>query len=184
MTAKTSYSKRSGGPKPPLTAEGLQSLALYYVGRYAVSRGRLLRYLNRKLVERGWEGPKPDTSALADRFVEMGYIDDANYAMMKAEGLVRRGYGKSRVAGALRSHDIGEEDAAPALDHARENGLTAAIRLARRKRIGPYVRQEPDRAARDKAFAAMMRAGHSLDDVKAAFALDLEGAEAHLAEHD
>lgn len=184
MAAKLSYSKRGNRPKTVLNAESLKSLAIFYVGRYAVSCGRLVRYLERKLAERGWEGPKPNVLELADRFVELGYINDASFAMMKAEGLVRRGYGKNRVSGALHMHDIAEEDAAPALSHAAENGLVAALRLARRKRIGPYALAEPDPTARQKAFAAMMRAGHRLDDVKAVFALDREGADAHLEKHD
>lgn len=183
MAAKKSYSKRGRGPKPPLTAETLESLALYYVGRYAVSRGRLLRYLDRKLVERGWDDVRPDSAKLADRFVELGYIDDAGFAMMKAEGLVRRGYGQRRVGNALRAFDIAIEDAAPAITHAKEEGLTAALRLARRKRIGPYAEGEVDPAKKQRSFAAMMRAGHNMDDVKAVFALDLDGAERHLIEY-
>ncbi|HKR24262.1 MAG TPA: RecX family transcriptional regulator, partial [Allosphingosinicella sp.] len=36
----------------------------------------------------------------------------------------------------------------------------AALRFAERRRIGPFAAAEPDRAGREKALAAMLRAGH------------------------
>jgi regulatory protein len=44
--------------------------------------------------------------------------------------------------------------------------MAAALRFAKRKRIGPFAAGEPDREARQRAFAAMMRAGHKMDVVR------------------
>ncbi|HEU0066334.1 MAG TPA: RecX family transcriptional regulator, partial [Sphingomonas sp.] len=39
----------------------------------------------------------------------------------------------------------------------------SALAFARRRRIGPWAREAPDRAAADKQIAAMLRAGHRFD---------------------
>lgn len=158
---------RSSGrksPPPPLDAERLERLALFYVGRYAVTRAKLIAYLVRKVRERGWEGEgRPQTESLADRFVALGYIDDAAFATARAGALGRRGYGVRRVDQALRAAGIGEEDSAEALEEARDGAWAAAVRFATRKRIGPFATEWPDRPGREKAFAAMLRAGHPMD---------------------
>lgn len=155
---------RRKSPPPPLDAERLERLALFYVGRYAVTRAKLIAYLTRKLRERGWEGEgAPQTESLADRFVELGYIDDAAFATARAGALGRRGYGARRVDQALRAAGIGEADSIEALEEAREGAWAAALRFAERKRIGPFAAERPDRPGREKAFAAMLRAGHPMD---------------------
>jgi regulatory protein len=153
-------------PRPPLDAESLERLALFYVGRFATTRAKLAAYLVRKIRERGWEGPGPDIERLVERLTELRYIDDGAFATARAASLQRRGYGERRVVQALKAAGIGEEDSAEAREQAQENALAAALRFAERKRIGPYSSSEPDREARQKAFAAMMRAGHSMDVVR------------------
>lgn len=146
----------------PLDAASLQELALAYVARFATSRAKLVTYCRRKLRERGWAGEgEPDIEALADKIAGLGFLDDRAYAGMKAASLLRRGYGKGRVRTALAASGIGEEDGAEALESADSGGVAAALRFAERKRIGPYAVKEQDPAAREKAIAAMIRAGHS-----------------------
>ena len=64
-----------------LDEASLERLAIRYVERFATSRARLVRYLERKLAERGWSGgDAPPVEALATRLVALGYVDDAAYA--------------------------------------------------------------------------------------------------------
>ncbi|HEX8534092.1 MAG TPA: regulatory protein RecX [Allosphingosinicella sp.] len=158
--------ERHKPPRPPLDSEGLQRLALFYVGRYATTGAKLRSYLTRKVRERGWEGERPDLDAMIKRFKDLGYIDDGAFASSRAASLQRRGYGERRVAQALQAAGIGEEDAADANAQAREGALAAALRFAERRRIGPFAAVELDREARQKAFAAMMRAGHPMEVVR------------------
>lgn len=168
----------------PLDEAGLEELALSYVARFATSAARLERYLARKLRERGWAGEgaqdraegggeggaAPDLAAIVARHVALGHIDDAAFARGKAGGLLRRGYGPRRVAQALGEAGIAEairHDIAPG-DAARRR---AALALARKRRFGPFGGALPDRAAREKQIAAMLRAGHMLTDAR-----DLVGA--------
>ena len=154
-------------PRPPLDAEGLERIGLFYAGRYATTRSKLAAYLRRKLNERGWAGPgEPPVERLVERFAQLGYVDDKGFASARSAALLRRGYGERRVREALRGAGIAEEDSAEARDISGEEALAAAHRFARRKRLGPYAGIVPDRAGRDKAAAAMLRAGHRLDLVR------------------
>jgi regulatory protein len=68
---------------PPLDEAVLRDMGVRQGARFATSRGKLLAYLTRKIRERGWGGEQPaDPEGLADRFVDLGYIDDAGYAVM------------------------------------------------------------------------------------------------------
>lgn len=153
-------SKRHRAP-PPLTETRLQELALRYVGRYATTRARLRAYLARKLRERGWDGQRePDLERMAERFAELGYVDDAAYAMAKSVTITSRGYGTRRLAQSLRVAGVGDEDGAAARAHSEEEAVEAALRFARRRRIGPFAAAAPDPKNREKALAALVRAGH------------------------
>lgn len=158
---------------PPLDEGGLNELALRYVGRFATTRAKLRSYLARKLRERGWEGARePDVAAIAERFAEQGYVNDASYALAKSQALTGRGLGKRRVAEALRAAGIDEEDGAAAQEHADEEAVSAALKFARRRRFGPYADSAPrDPRDKEKALAAMIRAGHRFELAKAILAL-------------
>jgi len=156
--------ERSRRARPPLDGPGLKQAALSYSARYATTRARLRDYLARKLRERGWKGSgAPPVEALVARMAALGYVDDRAFAAARAAALGRRGYGARRIEGALRAAGIDEADAADAREAAREGAWQAALRFAERKRIGPFAVAEADRPTRDKALAAMLRAGHPAD---------------------
>ena len=147
--------------KPPLDAAALEQAALFYAGRYATTRAKLAAYLRRKVRERGWaERALPPYESLVERMAALGYVNDRAFASAKAGALTRRGYGARRVSAALRAAGIGEEDGSEARALAEEEAWAAALRFAERRKIGPFAAAEADRAGREKAFAAMLRAGH------------------------
>jgi len=139
----------------------LRELALRYVGKYATTRAKLREYLTRKIRERGWaESGEPDLEALAARFAELGLIDDAAFALAKSRSLSARGYGKRRLADQLRRAGVDDADGADASAHADDEAVDAALRLAQRRRIGPFADVAADPAQREKWIAALVRAGH------------------------
>ncbi|MEL1251450.1 regulatory protein RecX [Aurantiacibacter gilvus] len=177
--------KREKRPKKPLDPVRLEELALAYVARFATSAAKLERYLERKLRERGWDGEdEPDLSAMVNRYVERGYVDDEVYARAKAGDLLRRGYGGRRVRQALGQAGIGEgvaESVAPDEMAARH----AVLRMAQKRRFGPFAVQPPERDVLEKQLAALIRAGHSFEMArKVLFASDIEEAEDWAAELD
>ena len=164
---------RSGHrPRPALDLASLNELALSYVGRFATSRAKLTTYLARKLRERGWAGDaEPDPAAVADRLAQLGYVDDAAFAIAKARALTGRGLGGRRVGAALYAAGIEEEDGNDARAYAHDGRVEAALRMARRRRIGPFAEAILDPVQREKAIGAMLRAGHGIALSKAIVAL-------------
>lgn len=150
---------------PPLDEAALERLALRYAERYATSRAKLARYLLRKTRERGWEGgaSEPPIAAIVARMAGFGYVDDRAFAAARAATLTRRGLGARRVAADLQAAGIDADDSAVPRAAAEAEALTAALHYARKRKIGPFAAAAPDRAGREKAVAALLRAGHPLD---------------------
>jgi regulatory protein len=150
--------------RPELDETSLEQAALSYAGRYATTRARLAAYLRRKLRDRGWSGAgEPPVERLVERMAALGYVDDRAFATARAASLGRRGYGERRVREALRAAGVGEEEGLEAREQARRTAWQAALRFAERRRIGPFAAQDSDRAGREKALGALLRAGHPLD---------------------
>ncbi len=169
MRHEHGQTRRERRPPKPLTTDRLQEMALAYVARFATSSHKLQDYLRRKLRERGWdedEGEFPDVAAMAQRYVDLGYIDDEAYARMKSGGLMRRGYGQRRVNQALNAAGI-DEETRNAVKMGEGKQRAAALVMARKRRFGPFGLEEIDRAKRERQIAAMLRAGHSYDSAKA-----------------
>jgi regulatory protein len=177
-----SPNRRTRAPRP-LDPAQLQELALSYAARFATSGARLEAYLARKLRERGWAGDEaPDPAAVAGRMAQLGYVDDAAYARTRADGLLRRGYGARRVNQALGAAGIGQGLRAEVLP-GQGAAMRAALVLARKRRLGPFGAQLPDRAAHEKQLAVMVRAGHShAIAARIIGAASIDQAEALLAE--
>lgn len=166
---------RRGGPRKPrpaLDEAKLNELMLAYVARFATSRARLAAYLARKLKERGWAGTaEPPVEALVAKAARMGFVDDAAFALSKARSLTARGYGERRVGQALHAAGIGETEGEAARGHAHDDAVNAALRFARRRRLGPFAPAVVGPEAREKALATMVRAGHGFRLAKAILAL-------------
>ncbi|MDT0576820.1 regulatory protein RecX [Croceicoccus sp. F390] len=164
------YSDRRKGARaaPPLTTARLEEMALAYVARFATTGRKLQDYCLRKIRERGWtaEEPPVDLDALVARFVANGWIDDEQFAKAKTSSLLRQGYGKRRIAAVLDAAGVAKDDRAA---FAPSRMRAAALRLARKRRFGPFGKEghpPEDRKTREKQLAAMLRAGHDLESAR------------------
>ncbi len=152
---------RFSGQKQQLDPNKLESLALFYVARFATTKAKLVRYLERKLYEGEWIGAQsPDTVAIADRLANQGFIDDLNYAEAKSSSMTRRGYGARRVRQALQQAGIGAEDSEAILTSVDQSAEEAALHFARKRRFGPFATVATPPEVRQKQLAAFSRAGH------------------------
>lgn len=161
--------RKAKRPPRPLDQTALHDLALAYVARFATTGARLEAFLARKLRERGAaEGEDGrdaaiDIPALVRRMIELGYVDDDAYARMRSRDLAARGFGARRIEQALWAAGVDEPTRA---DHAPGEAARrrAAVRLAEKRRLGPFCRDDAphDPRVREKAIAAMLRAGHEL----------------------
>lgn len=161
------HAKRHKKPLSPLDPASLDAIAVRYVERFQTTRSRLLQFLRQKLRQRGWEEglPLPDPERVADRMVELGYVNDGAFAEARTRGLVRRGMGAGRVKQTLAAYGVDAELVAEAVSEL--DAWAAAVDFARRKRLGPFgVRGEDWPKQRAKQLAAMARAGHGYDVAK------------------
>ena len=169
-------SRGKRGAKTPrkITAQRLENMALYYLGRYASSSANLRRVLMRK-VERAAaaHGADPAEGAkliedLIARYLRSGLIDDRAYAAQKAASLQRRGASRFGIKGKLRQKGVEGALIDDALQSLEEQGgsaseLAAACALVRRRRLGPYREKSKRKAMRDKDLAALSRAGFGFE---------------------
>lgn len=168
-----------GNPPPPPDAAALRAAALRYVARYAAHSGRLRRVLTSRLHKAALLHPdwardtarlatlKQDIERIVQSFAEKQYFDDAVFAAGKARAMQRQGKSGRAVAAQLRAEGMTAEQIAQALSVAQDGHdaaateLTAARRLAQRKRLGPYRKGAADAAQIRKDYAAFARAGFS-----------------------
>lgn len=167
--------RRNSSP-PPLDSDALDRLALRYVERYATTRAKLRDYLARKIRERGWAGDAPpDPAAIAERMAGLRYIDDRAFAEARVRALGRRGLGARRIDLALRVAGIEGADAAAVREDIDAQADASALAFAKRRRLGPFAMSpSEDPRARDKAFAAMLRAGHDPARIRRILALEAD----------
>lgn len=141
-------------------------MALAYVARFATTQARLARYLERKVRERGWDGPAPPSeiiAALVAKHVDQGFIDDQRFAEARADSLARRGFGLRRVKQTLWGDGIAAEDVDPVIDARADTAWDTAMAFARRRRVGPYgAAPLTDPKQRERHIAAFLRAGHPM----------------------
>lgn len=162
---------------------------MFYLERFATSSANLRRILMRK-VERsaGHHGTDAGEGAaeveqLIGRFERSGLLDDAAYAQARAKTLHRRGTSARAIRGKLMEKGVGAEHIELALHLLAGGGanadLTAAVTLARRRRLGPWRAPQERKERHDKDLAALARAGFSYDValrvIEAPSADDLEG---------
>jgi regulatory protein len=167
----TSARKRKAPRKA--TPKSLENAALYHLERFSSSAANLRRVLMRRVERsaRAHDTDRDEGAAAVDdivrRFVAAGILNDAAYAAARAGTLHRRGASARKIRGSLMQKGVAGDDIETALaalrDEAEDPEFAAAVRLARRRRLGPY-RPEPDREARrEKDLAALARAGFGYD---------------------
>lgn len=174
------------GRRMEIGAEQLEGWALGYLGRYASSAENLRRVLRRR-AGRHLAGDRERAHAVAAlidaliaRYREAGLIDDAAYAVGRAEALHRRGESGRAIRARLASKGVAAPLAAEAVAalgaDSPDPDLAAACAFARRRRLGPY-RLRP--AERRRELAAFARAGFSRPVAEAVLGCaDAEAAEA------
>ena len=101
------------GPKSDLTDPWPTALRMLTGRDYSQAE------LHRRLIDKGFESTLIDT--VVQRCLELGYLDDARYALSRATSLMTQGRAVGhRVLADLWQHGIDRETACQALDKARE----------------------------------------------------------------
>ena len=164
-------------PARPITARYLENAATFYLERYPATAEGLRRVLQRSVRRAEMaDAPVMDNvgeaiEAIVAKFVDMGAINDKEFAQTKARSLHRRGTSTRLTRRKLTLAGIDGDTldrAMAALDQELDTDPAkrewqAAVALARRRRLGPFrpEKERKDRRLRD--LAAMARAGFAFD---------------------
>lgn len=134
--------------------------------------------LARKLRQKGFE--HAEVRQVMAALQADGYVDNARYAVARARyRALQSKWGWGRITQELKMAGIGEDEveaARAALDDDGVDMQAGAAVIARRKMAGKAQDAEGRFKQRQKALAALVRKGFSLDDAKQAIdAAEMEG---------
>lgn len=162
---------------PAVTREALEKAAYAYLERYASSVENLRRVLLRR-VERAARAHPHEQAAteraegrarvdeVVRRLQARHLLDDAAYAGARARSLSRQGRSRAIIARRLALKGVPAAAVEGALDGLAADGETdiaAALRYARRRRLGPFRAAAERRERRERDLAALGRAGFAYD---------------------
>lgn len=117
--------------------------------------------LERKLIQKG---ETPDDARQAVQWLqELNLLDDAQVAQQLVRSGVAKGYGAARIKQILFEKQVPRQYWEAALSQIPDMG--DAIDAFLQKRFGSV---EPDRKEMDRAIQALLRRGHSWQDIRAA----------------
>ncbi|HTC11887.1 MAG TPA: RecX family transcriptional regulator [Acetobacteraceae bacterium] len=179
----------SVGPAP--TAATLRERALAHLARYTATEAGLARVLARgvdrwarRAAADGADTEQVATQAAAARatvrgvvtqLAAAGAVSDVAFAESRARSLLRGGRSRRAVAAHLVAKGVGAETAKAVLETGENDELSAALVLARRRRIGPFREAEEDRK---RELAMLARAGFNQDVASRALRMGRDEAEA------
>lgn len=139
--------------------ERLWNRALWYLGR----RDYGTQELRKKLLRLRPNKPAPveeDIDRAIERLIELGLLNDENYAQRLAESLSRKGFGERGIAQNLRMRGL--EDEAPELPADDKERLTELLQSPK------FQRKLEDESKHRAVFQALLRKGFSHGDIRAA----------------
>jgi len=154
--SRSTASDPAGAPVP--AAEAARTLACRYLARAPRSAAEVARLLDRRGV------PAPLARDTLQALRDLGYVDDGALARRRAEELLlRRGYGRLRVAAELIRRGLTDSviDAAiqDVLEGRSEHDLARAA-------FARALRGAPGAAACARAFRRLAGRGHPIDVIR------------------
>lgn len=154
-------------PAKKITKVRLKNIGLYYLERFETSVDNLRQVLMKRVNEYAFQNPGYDKSEavawieelLAD-FERYGYLNDNRYAELKVRDYLSAGKSARYIKGKLLQKGISEAVAEQILAEQDYNPEELALKLLKKKKIGPYRESEEARKEyRQKDLAVLVRAG-------------------------
>lgn len=138
--------------------------------------------IRRKAVEKFPEITQAQIAALADAALRFGHdnraLDDRAYAEISTRSAMRGGKSRRAIAQRLSRKGIDRDMALEAVKSTDD--VFAALVYARRRRLGPFRREDKDESQLAKEMAALARQGFGYETGRKVLALPIEEAEAML----
>ena len=195
IKAPSKDAPKSGKPVPKvprkITPTYLHNAGLYYLQRFASSTGQFRRVMSRKIEKSCRAHPEQtieECQKLLDIVVESfqrsGLLNDELYATGAIRSLRQRGLSARAIMAKMTIKGVPAEliqKTLSEIDSYTEGdaNLIAAVRLSRRRRIGPFLTpgREIDEQSQNRHLAAMARAGFDFPTAQRVLKMGKEEAE-------
>lgn len=170
LDVKKEYNKKM--PKK-ITPQRLKNIALYYLKRFETSEYNLRSVLKRRIDDYAYWNKEFDKKEayqwlddLVKDFVRLGYVDDERFAEIRIRGYLSAGKSPRYILNKLKEKGIDEDLADKLLNEQEYDAFESALKLAKKKKIGPYsIDENLRRERRNKDMGVLIRAGFDYDVV-------------------
>lgn len=154
-----------------MTKQRVKNIALYYLKRFESSVANLRNVLRRRVNDYAYHTPdfaKQEAydwiEEILEDFQRVGYVDDARFSELKIKDYLAAGKSPRYIQGKLREKEIDENLIERLISEQEFDPYDAALRLARKKHIGPFsATEEIRKERRSKDLAILVRAGFDYD---------------------
>jgi len=185
----TDNNKKRKTPKK-ITPQYLHNSGLYYLERFAASKSHFITVMLRKVKRSCMYHKKQDYQKcsdmvieLADKFEKCGLINDSIYTVSCVSSLRRKGLSQTAIIAKMNNKGINKEHTIEALeeldnenyDSKEDAEIAAAIKLAKKKRIGVFFQGEEQNIK--KSLGIFARAGFSYSTATKVLDISLDDEE-------
>ena len=162
----------------------LRDLAYSYLEKYSPSKQQLKVYLLKKyLTKIKGSKSKKEVTAIIDQIIlhleKNKILNDEMYSDSKARMYLRRGYSLNKINQTLRNKGVGNKFITQSINKIKEDQIepdfVSAVKLCRRRRIGPLRPDDNRELFYKKDMGILARGGFSFELSKRV--LDLEKGE-------
>lgn len=168
------FKRRERRAPKKITASYLHNAGLYYLERFAASKKHFKTVMLRKVkrscmhhTEQNYEDCVKMVDDLADKFEKCGLLNDQLYTDSLTSSLRRKGLSRSGIISKMIHKGISKEQTIQALEkldcenheNTEEAEKAAALKLARKKKIGPFFIGDEQNIK--KSLGVLARAGFS-----------------------
>lgn len=155
-----------------ITPQRLKNIALYYLKRFESSVENLRQVLLRRINNYAHENPEFDKRQAAEwvetilqDFVRLHYLDDRRFAEIKIRNYLNAGKPERYIIPKLKQKGIADNIISEILQEQEYDTFEMALKLAKKKKIGPYRPQELRREFKQKDMGTLVRAGFDYDTI-------------------
>ena len=163
------------------TVEEIKELALKYLDKYQPSKKSLQVYLFRKAID-GQSNSVEKSEILKkieiviNDLEEKGILNDSLYSELKSQNFLKRGYSLNKIKQHLSQKGISQELLKQTIEKIQDDNTNpdfySAIRICKKRRIGPYRPDANKEIFYKKDMGVLARSGFSYDLSKEVLALD------------
>lgn len=166
----TPYQQKKRRKPKKITPTYLHNAGLYYLERFAASKNHFKTVMMRKVKrschvheDQDYEACREMVEQLADKFVNLGLLNDTLYAEGQVNSMRRKGMSRRAIINKMRMKGIDFEQVEEALKQIDNENTEyeSALKLARKKKIGPFFIGEEQNIK--KSLGILARAGFSYE---------------------